>query len=131
MAYNVTTEWEDAQVRFGNYLPRPKEVTNDELEKIAIEVVEKHEPMASKTLEQLKEIEDDEGEDENRKPDCQGLADRRRGGYDHHRHECVLRVEGRIGYVHESCGRRDTYQRQTGNMGIFRRSRGCRHQNAG
>jgi len=63
MAYNVTSEWEDAHVRLGNYLPRPKEVTTEELEKLAIDVIDKYDPLDSKSLSQLKELEDDEDED--------------------------------------------------------------------
>lgn len=64
MAYNVTTEWEDVQVKFGNYLPREKEISKDEVEKIAIECLEKYDPLENKKLEQLKELEENNDEDE-------------------------------------------------------------------
>jgi len=64
MAYNVTSEWEDIHVKLGNYVERPKEVTADEIEKIAIEVLEKYDPLANKTVEQLKNLEEDNAEDE-------------------------------------------------------------------
>lgn len=63
MAYGVSTEWEDIQVKMGNYLPREKDPTNDELEKIAIETVENYDPLEKKTLEELKELEDDEDDE--------------------------------------------------------------------
>ena len=59
----VTTEWEDIQVKLGNYLPRDKEPDNNELEKIAIETVENYDPLNNKTIEQLKELEDDEDDE--------------------------------------------------------------------
>jgi hypothetical protein len=59
----VTTEWEDIQVKFGNYLPREKEPDNDEIEKIAIEAVENYDPLNNKNVEQLKELEDDEDDE--------------------------------------------------------------------
>lgn len=31
MAAGVTTEWEDIHVKLGNFAPRPKEPTNDEI----------------------------------------------------------------------------------------------------
>jgi hypothetical protein len=63
MAQGVSTEWEDIHVKLGNYLPRDKDPTTDELEKIVIDALEKHEPLESKNLEELKELEDDEDED--------------------------------------------------------------------
>lgn len=63
MANGVTTEWEDIHVKLGNYLPREKGMNNDDVEKLAIEIIEKYDPLESKNLEQLKEIEDDEDED--------------------------------------------------------------------
>ena len=53
MAYGVSTEWEDIQVKMGNYLPRDKEKTNDEVEKITIETLEKYDPLEKKTLNEL------------------------------------------------------------------------------
>ena len=63
MAHGVSSEWEDIHVKLGNYLPREKQTTNDELEKIAIETLEKYDPLEKKTLDELKELEDDEDED--------------------------------------------------------------------
>ena len=31
MVHGVTTEWDDIQVKMGNYKPLPKEPTNDEI----------------------------------------------------------------------------------------------------
>jgi len=59
MAHGVTTEWEDIHVRLGNYEERPKETTQAELTKEAIEKVEQHDPLAKKNIEELKEMEDD------------------------------------------------------------------------
>ena len=64
MAYNVTSEWEDIHVKLKNYLPREKEPTTDEIEKIAIEVAEKYEPLEHKKLEELNELDDDDYEDD-------------------------------------------------------------------
>ena len=64
MANKVTTEWEDIHVKLGNYLPREKDPTNDELQKIAIESIQNYDPLEHKTLEQLKELEDDDEDDE-------------------------------------------------------------------
>jgi len=63
MTSGISTEWEDIQVKLGNYLPRDKEQTNDELEKIAIETVEKYDPLEKKTLNELVELEDDEDDE--------------------------------------------------------------------
>lgn len=63
MANKVTTEWEDIHVKLGNYLPREKEETNDEIEKMAIESLQKYDPLEKKSIEQLKEIEDDEDDE--------------------------------------------------------------------
>jgi hypothetical protein len=64
MAYGVSTEWEDIQVKVGNYLPREKEATNDEIEKVAIETLEKYDPLETKTMEELVELEESDDEDE-------------------------------------------------------------------
>jgi len=63
MARGVSTEWEDVQVKYGNYLAREKEETNDEIEKKVIEVLENYDPLEKKDLEQLKDLEDDEDEE--------------------------------------------------------------------
>lgn len=54
MANGVTTEWEDVQVKLGNYLPREKEKTNEEIFQETIEKESQKDPNASKSLEQLK-----------------------------------------------------------------------------
>jgi len=64
MAYGVRTEWEDIQVKMGNYLPREKDPTNDEIEKVAIETLEKYDPLEKKTLEELDILEESDDEDE-------------------------------------------------------------------
>jgi hypothetical protein len=63
MAQGVSSEWEDIHVKLGNYLPRDKEATTDELEKIAIEAVEQYDPLDKKTIDELKDLEDDEDEE--------------------------------------------------------------------
>lgn len=63
MARGVTTEWEDIQVKYGNYLAREKEPTNDEIEKIAIEAIENYDPLERKNLDELKDLEDEEDEE--------------------------------------------------------------------
>jgi hypothetical protein len=63
MANGVSSEWEDIHVKLGNYLPREKEVSVNEIEKIAIEAAEKYDPLDHKNLEQLKELEDDEDDE--------------------------------------------------------------------
>lgn len=67
MANGVTTEWEDIHVKLGNYLPREKDATTQEVEKIIIEKLEKYDPLENKNLEELKELEDDEDEEVLRK----------------------------------------------------------------
>ena len=64
MAYNVTTEWEDIHVKLKNYLPREKDPTTDEIEKIAIETAEQYDPMSHKKLDELNELEEEDDEDE-------------------------------------------------------------------
>jgi hypothetical protein len=64
MAQGVSTEWEDIHVKLGNYLPREKGLTNDEIEQIAIEALENYNPIENKTLEELNELEESDDEDE-------------------------------------------------------------------
>ena len=59
MANGVTTEWEDIHVRLGNYLPRPKVPTTEELSQQAMDKAEKFDPLAKKELEELEELEDE------------------------------------------------------------------------
>ena len=63
MARGVTTEWEDVQVKYGNYLAREKEATNEEIEQIAIEAIANYDPLEKRTLDELKDLEDDEDEE--------------------------------------------------------------------
>eukprot|EP01022_Parablepharisma_sp_SALTPOND_P034501 TRINITY_DN91_c1_g1_i1.p3 TRINITY_DN91_c1_g1~~TRINITY_DN91_c1_g1_i1.p3 ORF type:complete len:211 (-),score=44.21 TRINITY_DN91_c1_g1_i1:311-943(-) len=63
MARGVTTEWEDIHVKLGNYLPREKEPTTEELSKKAMEKAEDYDPLDKKDLKELDELEDDLEED--------------------------------------------------------------------
>lgn len=64
MANHVTTEWEDIHVKLGNYLPTEEQTaSNDELQKIALEAIEKYDPLDHKNLDQLDELEDDEDDE--------------------------------------------------------------------
>lgn len=70
MALNVeteghgdTTQWEDIHVKLGNFAPRPKKVTNDQIEKVAVEFLESYDPLEKRTLGELKQMEDDVEED--------------------------------------------------------------------
>lgn len=58
MAHDVTTEWFDLQVKYKNYLPNQKEQTKDEVEALVRDVVDKYDPMESKKLDELNEIDD-------------------------------------------------------------------------
>jgi len=58
-----TTEWDDYHVRVGNFAPRPKEITSNEVHQMIIDAAEELNPFENKTLQQLNEIEDDEDED--------------------------------------------------------------------
>ena len=64
MAYNVTSEWDDIHVRLGNYEPHPKETTQAEFTKQALDKCEKYDPLKSKDLEELKALEDEFMDDE-------------------------------------------------------------------
>jgi len=59
MVNGVTTEWEDIHVKLGNYLPREKEPTMTELSKKAMNEAETYDPLEKKSLEELKDLEDD------------------------------------------------------------------------
>ena len=63
MANHVTTEWEDIHVKLGNYLPREKEETNDEIEKKVIESIQNYDPLDKKTLNDLNEMDDFENDE--------------------------------------------------------------------
>ena len=62
MAYDVTTEWFDLQVKYKNYLPQEKQITNDELDNFVKEVADKYDPLDHKTKDELDELEDIEDE---------------------------------------------------------------------
>lgn len=64
MAFNVTTEWEDLQVKFGNYLPREKDPTTEEITKVAIETIENYDHLEKKNVDELKLLEETNEEDE-------------------------------------------------------------------
>ena len=51
MASGVTTEWEDLQVKFGNWLPRPKSPTGEEIAQANLEQVEQIEEFKGRTAE--------------------------------------------------------------------------------
>ena len=64
MANHVTTEWEDIHVKLGNYVPTEKPMeSNDKLQEIAIEEMQKYDPLENKNIEQLNELEDDEDDE--------------------------------------------------------------------
>ena len=64
MANHVTTEWEDIHVKLGNYVPTEKTAeSNDKIQQIAIEEMQKYDPLANKTVEQLDELEDEEDDE--------------------------------------------------------------------
>lgn len=63
MAHGVTTEWQDIHIKLGNYVADEKDPTTEQIEKIAIETIENYDPLAKKTVDQLKELEDDEDEE--------------------------------------------------------------------
>lgn len=64
MAFDVTTEWADIHRRLGNYVPLEPKVTQEELMNKAIDVAEGIDPLKYKTAEQLKEMEEDNIDDE-------------------------------------------------------------------
>ena len=54
MANHVTTEWEDIHVKLGNYVPTEKPMeSNDKIQQMAIEEMQKYDPLENKTVEQL------------------------------------------------------------------------------
>eukprot|EP01069_Polyplicarium_translucidae_P000755 Polyplicarium_translucidae@DN1380_c0_g1_i1.p2 len=59
----TTTEWDDLQIKHGNYAPRPKEVTEEELTGIAIDYAETVDPLAKKTIDELDALEDEAPDD--------------------------------------------------------------------
>ena len=63
MASGITSEWEDAHVKLGNYEERVKETPQSEIMKKEIEKAEQIDPLSNKTTEELKELEDDYEDD--------------------------------------------------------------------
>ena len=64
MANHVTTEWEDIHVKLGNYVPTEKTTeSNDKIQQMAIEEMQKYDPLENKTVEQLDELEDEEDDE--------------------------------------------------------------------
>ena len=64
MANHVTTEWEDIHVKLGNYVPTEKPMeSNDKIQEIAIEEMQKYDPLANKNIEQLDALEDEEDDE--------------------------------------------------------------------
>ena len=53
MVTGVTTEWEDIQVKMGNWLPREKQITVEEVLEQNIEKAEAYDPLRSKKLDTL------------------------------------------------------------------------------
>eukprot|EP00927_Polykrikos_kofoidii_P080629 TRINITY_DN77529_c0_g1_i1.p1 TRINITY_DN77529_c0_g1~~TRINITY_DN77529_c0_g1_i1.p1 ORF type:complete len:284 (+),score=52.83 TRINITY_DN77529_c0_g1_i1:76-852(+) len=58
-----TTQWEDIHRKLGNFAPKKKEPTNNEIEKIAIEAIERIDPLDHCTVKELDRLEDDVEED--------------------------------------------------------------------
>ena len=59
MAHGVTSEWEDAHVKLGNWEAREKETPQYVLNQEAQDKAEQIDPLAKKDIEELKEMEDD------------------------------------------------------------------------
>lgn len=59
MAYNVTTDWFDQQVKHGNYIAQEKDQTREEIEAIVREAVNNYDPLEHKNLDELDELEDE------------------------------------------------------------------------
>ncbi|CAJ1339048.1 unnamed protein product [Effrenium voratum] len=58
-----TTEWDDIQRKFGNLPPLEKEVPQRDLDQATVEAVEKYDPLARRSLEELHELEDELDDD--------------------------------------------------------------------
>lgn len=59
MAQGVTTEWEDIQVKMGNWLPREKGPTNEEIALANLEAVEAVEEFKGRSTKQLDNMKED------------------------------------------------------------------------
>ncbi len=60
MAKGVTTEWEDLQVKMGNWLPRPRTPTAEEIFQTNLEEADMIDEMAPKKLATLQAMEEDD-----------------------------------------------------------------------
>jgi len=58
-----TTQWDDIQRKLGNFAPKPKEPTRDEIEKKIVEACENIDQLEPCTLNELDKLEDDVEED--------------------------------------------------------------------
>jgi len=58
-----TTQWDDIHRRLGNFAPRKKEITSEELHKLTVEALENYDPLEKRTLEELGQLEDAVEED--------------------------------------------------------------------
>eukprot|EP01068_Selenidium_serpulae_P002689 Selendium_serpulae@DN2619_c0_g1_i1.p1 len=52
------TEWDQLQIKYGNFEAPQKQITEQELTNIAVDYAEQHDPLAGKSLAQLDELED-------------------------------------------------------------------------
>ncbi|XP_055389042.1 phosducin-like protein 2 [Condylostylus longicornis] len=59
----VTTEWDELQIKYGNYPERQKPITGELLSNLAIDFAESQDVLESKNLEQLELLEDELEED--------------------------------------------------------------------
>ena len=64
MVHGVTTEWDDIQVKMGNYKPLPKEPTNDEIQNETMAALEHYDNRNIMNDDQMKELEDELGFDD-------------------------------------------------------------------
>ncbi|CDI83284.1 hypothetical protein, conserved [Eimeria acervulina] len=60
---DIETEWDSLQRKFGNLPPKPVRETEEEKTKQLVDALESVDPLASKSLSQLDELEDDIEED--------------------------------------------------------------------
>ena len=60
MVHGVTTEWDDIQVKMGNYKPLPKEPTNDEIFAETTENLEVYDNKLIMNDKQLEELAEDD-----------------------------------------------------------------------
>lgn len=56
MATGVTTEWDDLQVKMGNWLPREKGPTNEEVFTETLQKAEEVDEYMGKSLKQMEEM---------------------------------------------------------------------------